>query len=143
MLERTFTFSDFGGLFCAIAISCLTVVSYKLPSRLHQVKSRNSLFQKENVISHRQDGCGIFNLRTKLDACRTQEGGSGTNKSAQEFTRRDRSNCRFMYLCCICICPSPETVPSCTYAVSASALLQKLSLHVLMLPLPFSRNRLR
>ena len=31
-----------------------------------------------------------FNERTVLGACRTQEGGSGTNKSAQALTRRDR-----------------------------------------------------
>ena len=36
------------------------------------------------------DGYGIFNVRTHLGACRTHEGGSGTNKSAQELTRRDR-----------------------------------------------------
>ena len=36
------------------------------------------------------DGHGIFNVRTNLDTCRTHEGGSGTTKSAQELTRRDR-----------------------------------------------------
>ena len=37
------------------------------------------------------DGYGIFNnMRTNLGVCRTHEGGSGTNKSAQELTRRDR-----------------------------------------------------
>ena len=36
------------------------------------------------------DGYGIFNLRTHSGACCTHEGGSGTNKSAQELTRRDR-----------------------------------------------------
>ena len=36
------------------------------------------------------DGYEIFNMRTHLGACRTHEGGSGTNKSAQELIRRDR-----------------------------------------------------
>ena len=36
------------------------------------------------------DGYRIFNVRTNRGACRTHEGGSGTNKSAQELTRRDR-----------------------------------------------------
>ena len=36
------------------------------------------------------DGYGIFNVCTNLGACPTHEGGSGTNKSAQELTRRDR-----------------------------------------------------
>ena len=40
--------------------------------------------------SFRTDGYGIFNVRTNLGACRTHEGGSGTNKSAQELTRRDK-----------------------------------------------------
>ena len=35
-------------------------------------------------------GYGIFNLRTNVGACCTQEGRSGTNKSAQDLTRRDR-----------------------------------------------------
>ena len=38
----------------------------------------------------RQMEMGIFNVRTNLGACRTHEGESGTNKSAQELTRRDR-----------------------------------------------------
>ena len=33
-------------------------------------------------------GYGIFNLRTNFDACRTHEGGSGTNKAEQELTQR-------------------------------------------------------
>ena len=37
-------------------------------------------------------GYGIFNVRTHLDACRTHEGGSGTDKSAQELTLRDNKN---------------------------------------------------
>ena len=37
------------------------------------------------------DGYGIFNSRTNLSACRTDEGGSWTNKHAQELTRRDRN----------------------------------------------------
>ena len=36
------------------------------------------------------DGYGIFNVRTLLGACHTHEGGSGTNRSTQELTRRDR-----------------------------------------------------
>ena len=36
------------------------------------------------------DGYGICNIRTNLGACRTQEGGSGTNKTAQVLSRRDR-----------------------------------------------------
>ena len=36
------------------------------------------------------DGYGIFNVRTNLGAYRSHEGGSGTNKSAQELIRRDR-----------------------------------------------------
>ena len=36
------------------------------------------------------DGYGIFNMRTRLRACGTHEGGSGTKKSEQELTRRDR-----------------------------------------------------
>ena len=32
---------------------------------------------------------GIFNVRTNVGACRSHERGSGTNKSAQELTRRD------------------------------------------------------
>ena len=36
------------------------------------------------------DGYGIFNVRTTVGACRTHEGESGTNKSAQELTWRDR-----------------------------------------------------
>ena len=36
------------------------------------------------------DGYGIFNVRTNLGAQHTHEGGSGTIKSAQEFTWRDR-----------------------------------------------------
>ena len=36
------------------------------------------------------DGYGIFNAPTNLGACRTHEGGSGTNRSAQALTRRDR-----------------------------------------------------
>ena len=36
------------------------------------------------------DGYGIVNMRTHLGACRTHEEGSGTNKSAQEWARRDR-----------------------------------------------------
>ena len=36
------------------------------------------------------DGYGIFNAHPNLGACRTHEVGSGTNKSAQELTRRDR-----------------------------------------------------
>ena len=35
-------------------------------------------------------GYGIFNVRTNVDARRTHEGGSGTNKSAHGLTRRDR-----------------------------------------------------
>ena len=31
------------------------------------------------------DEYGIFNVHTNLGACHTHEGGSGTNKSAQEF----------------------------------------------------------
>ena len=31
------------------------------------------------------DGYGIFNVHTNWDACRTHEGGSGTNKSAQTW----------------------------------------------------------
>ena len=38
------------------------------------------------------DGHGIFNLSKKLGACRTHEDGSGTNKSAQELTRRCRTS---------------------------------------------------
>ena len=38
------------------------------------------------------DGYGIFNLRTNLGAYHTQERESGTNRSAQELTRRDRKN---------------------------------------------------
>ena len=34
------------------------------------------------------DGYGIFNMRTSLGVCRTYEGGSGTNKSAQEGWHR-------------------------------------------------------
>ena len=37
--------------------------------------------------SFKTDGYGIFNVRTHVGACRTHEGGSGTNKSAQELTR--------------------------------------------------------
>ena len=36
------------------------------------------------------DGYGIFNVRTKLGTCRTQEGGPGTDNWAQELNRRDR-----------------------------------------------------
>ena len=39
------------------------------------------------------DRYGIFNVRTNLGACCSHEGGSGTNKSAQELTQRDRKNC--------------------------------------------------
>ena len=35
------------------------------------------------VYSCTADGCRIFNVRINLGACRTHEGGSGTNKSAQ------------------------------------------------------------
>ena len=35
-------------------------------------------------------GYGIFNVRTNVDARRTHEGGSGTNRSAHGLTRRDR-----------------------------------------------------
>ena len=34
---------------------------------------------------------GIFNVHTNLGACCTHKGGSGTNQSAQELTRRDRN----------------------------------------------------
>ena len=37
------------------------------------------------------DGYGIFNVRTNLAACRTHEGGSSANKSAQELTRREKN----------------------------------------------------
>ena len=42
------------------------------------------------VISGRltTDGYGIFIMRTNVDACRTNEGGSGTNEPAQELIRR-------------------------------------------------------
>ena len=33
------------------------------------------------------DGYGILNLRTNVGACRTHDGGSGLNKSAEELTR--------------------------------------------------------
>ena len=36
------------------------------------------------------DGYGIFNVRANMGACRTHEGGSGTNKPAHELIRRDR-----------------------------------------------------
>ena len=36
------------------------------------------------------DEYGIFNVRTNLSACCTHERGSGTNKSAEELTPRDR-----------------------------------------------------
>ena len=36
------------------------------------------------------DGYRTFNVCTNLGACHTHEGGSGTNKSAQELTWRDR-----------------------------------------------------
>ena len=39
------------------------------------------------------DGCGMFNMRTHLGACRTQEGGSGTKKSAQELILRGQKIC--------------------------------------------------
>ena len=38
----------------------------------------------------RQMDLGYLMLHTKLGACHTHEVGSGTNKSAQELTRRDR-----------------------------------------------------
>ena len=33
-------------------------------------------------------------MRTNVGACRTHEGGSGTNKSAQELTLKDRKTAR-------------------------------------------------
>ena len=43
-------------------------------------------------LTFKTDGYGIFNVRINLSACRTHEGGggSGTNQSPQELTRRDR-----------------------------------------------------
>ena len=47
-----------------------------------------------DAYSFTTDEYGIFNLRTNLGAWRVHEGGSGTNKSAQELTRRDiKENC--------------------------------------------------
>ena len=37
------------------------------------------------------DEYGIFNGRAHFGAFRAHEGGSGTNRSAQELTRRDRT----------------------------------------------------
>ena len=39
---------------------------------------------------HATDGYGIFSMRINLGACRTHDRGSGTNKSAQELSQRDR-----------------------------------------------------
>ena len=44
------------------------------------------------AFSFTTDGYGIFNVCTNLGVCRTHKGGSGTNKSAQQLTRRDRKN---------------------------------------------------
>ena len=43
-----------------------------------------------DAYSFTTDGYGIFNVCINLGACRTHEEGSGTNKSAQKWTRRDR-----------------------------------------------------
>ena len=43
------------------------------------------------------DGYGIFNVRIHLGTYRPHEGGLGTNKFAQELTRRERRNCPSPY----------------------------------------------
>ena len=61
------------------------------------------------------DGFGIFNVRTNLGACRTHEGGSGWNKSAEELTPRDTEKlwlesscgggcCCWWWWCWCCCC---------------------------------------
>ena len=40
-----------------------------------------------DAYSFTTDGYGIFNMRKNVGACQTHEGGSGTNKSAQELTQ--------------------------------------------------------
>ena len=44
------------------------------------------------VYSFTTDEYGIFNVHTNVGACHTHKGGSGTNKSAHELTRRDRKS---------------------------------------------------
>ena len=44
------------------------------------------------------DGYGIINVLTNLGVCRTHEGGSGTNKPAQELTQRGRKTVSYPVL---------------------------------------------